>query len=66
MSKGDVVFHNSSSGETLIHRDRSDGKSDLKTVRTGVPGDRGGHAVFDSSRRPVFIRDNDGRIIADG
>ncbi len=63
MSKGDVVFHNSRSGETLIHRNRSDGKTDLKIVRTGLPGDRGGHAVFDSSRNPVFIRDVDGRII---
>lgn len=60
-----VVFTNVESGETLIHRDRDDGKHDLKIVQTGVSGDRDGHAVFDPAGRPVYVRETDGRVIAD-
>ncbi|MDO8557055.1 MAG: hypothetical protein Q7R98_01150 [Candidatus Jorgensenbacteria bacterium] len=62
---GTTVFSNLMSGETLIHRDRVDGMHDLKIVKTGVSGDRGGHSVFDRSGNPVFIRDTDGSITAD-
>ena len=64
MSRGDLPFHNFLSGETLIHRERADGKHDLKIVQTGVPEDRGGHIVFDPAGNPVYVRDTDGRVIA--
>jgi hypothetical protein len=57
-----VVFHNFLSGETLVHRDRADGKRDLKFGETGTNLE--GHAVLDQSGMPSFIRDTDGRIIA--
>ncbi len=65
MSKGDVTFNNPISGETLIHRERKDGKRDLKTVETGLPGDRGGHSVLDENGVPVYIRDTNGNVIVD-
>ena len=57
-----VVFHNPYSGETFVHRDRADGMRDLKFGETGssLPG----HAVLDQNGIPSFIRDTDGRVIA--
>lgn len=60
-----TTFHNPFSGETLIHQERDDGLRDLKIVRTGVSGDRGGHSVLYPSGIPSYIRDTDGRVIAD-
>jgi len=58
-----TVFHNPLSGETFVHRDRADGMRDLKfgETRTHLEG----HTVLDQSGIPSFIRDIDGRIIAD-
>jgi len=58
-----TVFRNSLSGETLVHRDRNDGMRDLKFGETGtsLPG----HVVLRQDGTPAFIRDVDGRVIAD-
>jgi len=63
MSGEKIVFHNPSSGETLVHRNRADGMRDLKFGETGtcLPG----HAVLNQNGTPAFIRDTDGRVIAD-
>lgn len=57
-----VVFHNPISGETLVHRDKADGKRDLKYGETGswLPG----HTVLNQNGIPSYIRDTDGRVIA--
>jgi len=57
-----IVFRNEDSGETLVRQERADGKHDL-FVETGRG--RHGHSVLDSNGNPSFIRDTDGRIIAD-
>jgi len=57
-------FSNPLSGETLIPGIRPDGTRDLKIVQTGVSGDLGGHSVLNPDGTPRFIRDTDGRIIA--
>jgi hypothetical protein len=56
-------FNNPISGETLIHRDRPDGKKDLFWGPTGKS--EHGHAVIKPNGNPSFIRDTDGRVIAD-
>lgn len=58
-----IVFHNPLSGETLVHRDRKDGMRDLKYGETGssLPG----HSVLNQNGNPAYIRDTDGRVIAD-
>ena len=63
MSSDKVVFHNPGSGETFVHRDRDDGKRDLKFGETGssLPG----HAVLGESGNVHFLRESDGRVIAD-
>lgn len=58
-----TVFHNPNSDEIFVHRDRADGKRDLKFGDTGTNLE--GHAVLGQNGNPSFIRDTDGRIIAD-
>ncbi len=58
-----TVFHNPLSGETLVTFERADGTRDLKFGDTGssLPG----HAVLRENGTPAYIRDTDGRVIAD-
>lgn len=59
----DALFHNPSSGETFLHRDRDDGKRDLKFGKTGssLPG----HAVISQSGNVDYLRDSSGHVVAD-
>lgn len=57
-----TVFHNPLSGETLVHRDRKDGMRGLKYGETGTS--LRGHVVLNQNGNPVYIRDKDGRVIA--
>ena len=58
-----TVFHNPVSGETFVRWERADGTRDLKFGETGslLPG----HAVLRENGIPAYIRDTDGRVIAD-
>jgi len=56
-------FVNPSSGEKLIHRDRPDGTRDLLIIPPD--GSDHGHAVLDPSGNPRYIRETDGRVVAD-
>ena len=57
-------FHNPQSGETLIHNEPPDGTRELKTVRTGVPDDKGGHAVIQPNGNPVYVRPAGGNTVS--
>lgn len=59
----DVLWQNPFSGETFLHRDRSDGKRDLKFGQTGssLPG----HAVFLPNGNLSYLRDTNGHVIGD-
>ena len=58
-----TVFHNPDSGETFVHRERDDGKHDLKFGQTGssLPG----HAVFQEGGSLSYLRETDGHVVAD-
>jgi len=58
-----TVFHNPDSGETFVHHERDDGKRDLKFGQTdsSLPG----HAVIEQSGNLSFLRETDGRVVAD-
>lgn len=61
------TFYNPISGETLKHRERSDGTRDL-FIWNGNTTDRSDdhqHNVIDSNGNPRFIRDFNRRVIAD-
>jgi hypothetical protein len=58
-----TVFHNPDTGETFVHRDRDDGKRDLKFGETG--SSLLGHAVFGKDNTLDFLRETDGRVVAD-
>ena len=62
MSRDKTVFHNLDSGESFVHRDRPDGKRDLKFGPTGssLPG----HAVLGQDGNVSFLRESDGRTVA--
>lgn len=57
-----IRFTNPYSGETLIHRPRTDGKIDLFVTRTG--SQTHDHSVLNPNGVPSFIREN-GRIKCD-
>ena len=58
-----VKFHNADTGETLVHWVRPDGVRDLKFGETNTR--LVGHAVLDPNGTPRYLRDTDGRVIAD-
>ncbi len=56
-------FYNPLSNETLIHRDRVDGKRDLFVTTPGTQDHS--HAVLNPNGTPSYIRDFNGRVICD-
>lgn len=58
-----TVFHNPSSGETFVHRDRDDGMRDLKFGETGTQ--LSGHVVLNQDGGMVYLRETDNHVVAD-
>ncbi len=50
-------------GEFFTHKERSDGTRDLYYGPEGSSDH--GHAVIDKNGNPTYIRESDGRVIAD-
>lgn len=58
-------FVNPTSGETLIHREREDGKRDLFIIPPDGNQNDHGHAVIYPDGHPAYIREFNGRVICD-
>lgn len=58
-----TVFHNPLSGETFVHREREDGTRDLNFGPTG--SELEGHAVLGKDGNLRYLRESDGRVVAD-
>jgi len=62
MNKDNIKFTNPNSGETLIHKERADGKKDLFIIQPGT--ERKGHLVLNNGN-VNYLRKPGGHVVAD-